>query len=119
MPRDEIPFDPGHPRCKFPEFGALFSSVLEETGQRCNDVAASIKVSTEIVRGYRRGFARPSPFTMTKLEKHFGRPLVPRADGKPDEVTMPSTLTVRRHASGDFILTFRVAPEQIGRFLKG
>lgn len=117
MPRLELPFDPAHPRCLHPEFGRNFTKILKESGKRPVEVAKDINVSAEIIRGYRRGFVHPSAQTMKRLEEYFGRPIgdAPRAPEK--VITLPSTLTVQRHPSGDVILTFRLTPDQFSKLL--
>lgn len=117
MPRHELPFDPAHPRCLYPEFGRTFTALLDETGKRPIQVAKAIDVSAEIVRGYRRGFVHPSPQTMKRLEAYFGRPIGDPPRAPKEVVTFPATLTVQRHSSGDMMLTFRVASDQLSRFL--
>jgi transcriptional regulator with XRE-family HTH domain len=75
LTRPHEPFDPKHPRCKYPLFGAQFNQVLEASGMSCQDVATKVGIAVENVYGYRRGFSHPTDTTRAKLAKVFNRPL--------------------------------------------
>lgn len=65
-------FDPAHPRCLFPNFGRACDTAIAAKGLNASEVARGIGVSAEIVRGYRRGFSRPSDTTKLMLEQFLG-----------------------------------------------
>ena len=91
---------------------------MASTNKRPVEIAKAVSISPEIVRGYRRGFSRPSPQTQAKLEKYFGMSLNP--DGKParrDIVSLPGTMTVQYDPSGDLLVSFRVPPTELAKFL--
>lgn len=117
--RPEEPFDPAHPRCRFPAFGKRFTQVMEKTGLRPPEIARGVGISPEIVRGYRRGFSHPSPTTKANLEKFLGETLdTPEATALPQALTLPATVTVERDPSGDLLLSIRLSPNQLAEFLQ-
>ncbi len=62
------PFDANHPRCAYPIFGKHFDEQLDISGLPMSTVANACGIAVENVRAYRRGFQRPSPAIMKKLE---------------------------------------------------
>lgn len=120
MPYEGEPFDPAHPRCRFPAEGERFGQVMQAAGMRPPEIARAVGISVEQVRGYRRGFARPGTVTKQKLERVLGQSLDPqpaKASAAPMSITVPASVTVQRDPSGDFIMSIRVAPDQLSRFL--
>lgn len=78
------PFDPNHPRVATPEhaaFGKHFDSVFATSGMTATALARRVKVSPEMIRGYRRGFNIPAPSTLQKLETALGVNLGPSSYG--------------------------------------
>ena len=118
MSRPEEPFDAAHSRCVYPAFGQHFSDVLAATGKRPVEIAKAVNISPEIVRGYRRGFARPSPQTQARLEKFLGVSLnLQDVPNMLQTISLPGTMTVQRDPSGDLMLSFRVSPTELAGFL--
>lgn len=78
------PFDPNHPRVASPEhaaFGKIFDAAFAASGMTATALARKVKVSPEMIRGYRRGFNIPAPSTREKLETALGVDLSPAAYG--------------------------------------
>jgi ribosome-binding protein aMBF1 (putative translation factor) len=63
------PFDPLHHRCVWPTFGRECAEAFDASPLTISDIAREMKVSHEVVRGYRRGFARPTTTNAIALER--------------------------------------------------
>jgi transcriptional regulator with XRE-family HTH domain len=70
--RPSSPFDTSDARCKFPVFGATCDAALTKSGRTASDIARECKISPEMMRAYRRGFAYPMDSTLAKLEAALG-----------------------------------------------
>jgi transcriptional regulator with XRE-family HTH domain len=117
MSRPQEPFDPKHSRCIYPEFGKRFSEVLISTGKTPIEIAKAVGVSAEIIRGYRRGFSRPSPPTQKLLEEFLGEPLDINTRNMPLEISRPGNITLTRGVSGDIKISIRISEEDVSKFL--
>lgn len=107
--RPSLPFDPNHPRCKYPDEGRHFDAILGQSGHSARSLAKAVNIYPEVVRGYRRGFGRPSPTTKAKLERVLGVSLTPPV-APPAAIT--GTVTAVR--DGDhMVFTMRVPMSEV------
>lgn len=89
-------YDPTHPRCIYPRFGATVDSALRDIGMSASELSRKLGVDASSVRGYRRGFQRISASRVKDLEFHLGV----RID------MSESTPTERRETKSDIIKAF-------------
>lgn len=131
--REFEPFDPNHPRCKHPVYGANFDKIMMLSGLSAVQVAKAAGISVDVVRGYRRGFYKPSRESQSKLEGVFGTTLTPPDTAnqgnsgnepfEPTNISFPDYFKVEGSAfepeTGDWLVTFRVPKEKVDAMLGG
>ena len=69
------------------------------------EIARATQIAVETVRGYRRGFDKPSAQTKAKLEQVLGHSLDPTPVKAQVAVTAPATVTVERNPAGTVSMT--------------
>ena len=122
------PFDPNHVRCIHPVFGKHFDTVMQASGLDAVTIAKRAAISKEVVRGYRRGFYKPIPSTLVKLEEVFGvaltppetvraAPMTPVAMSLPDYFKLESAKT--EDATGDMIVVYRIPKTKVMDLIGG
>lgn len=118
MPYLGEPFDPTHPRCRYPAEGARFSELMEAANMRPPEIARATGIAVETIRGYRRGFDKPSTITRRKLEQVLGHSLDPvPIEHAQASVTVPATVTIQRNPSGTVSLTLNIDASQFSRLV--
>ncbi len=130
--RQFLPFDTSHPRCIHPVFGKHFDEVMQASGLDAVAIAKAAGISKEVVRGYRRGFYKPTPKTQAKLEAVFGKSLTPGqtvALAAPEKPMQPVTFTLPPYfkveqttvepETGDMLVTFRLPKENVFEMIAG
>ena len=65
-------FDPNHPRCIFPRYGAAIDAAMHARGLSSEDVAKSLRIDGSSPRAWRRGFGRNDPTRRADLEALLG-----------------------------------------------
>lgn len=78
-PRPLAPFDPDHPKCEWPAWGAWIVEQMEKRGVSTKQLLSHISVSKEEAYGIRRGMAKPTDKVRQELEDLFGEPFDPEA----------------------------------------
>lgn len=126
--REFEPFDPDHPRCKHPVYGANFDKIMMVSGLSAVQVAKAAGISVDVVRGYRRGFYKPSRESEAKLEKVFGVSLTPEAETAlqpitPVAISLPEYFKIEsakvEETTGDMLVVFRLPKERVFEMIGG
>jgi hypothetical protein len=65
-------FDPDHPRCIFPKYGAIVDAAMRGKNLSTTDVVKHLKIDPSGPAGWRRGFGRNGPTRTAQLEALLG-----------------------------------------------
>lgn len=65
-------FDPDHPRCIFPKYGAIIDAAMRGKNLSATDVAKHLNIDPSGPAGWRRGFSRNSSTRTVQLEALLG-----------------------------------------------
>jgi hypothetical protein len=65
-------FDPNHPRCTFPKYGAIVDAAMRGKNLTATDVANHLNIDPSGPAGWRRGFGRNGPTRTAQLEALLG-----------------------------------------------
>ena len=65
-------FDPSHPRCIFPKYGAVVDNAMRRKDLSATDVARHLNIDPSGPAGWRRGFSRNASTRTTQLENLLG-----------------------------------------------
>lgn len=84
--RNPDPFDRNHERCIYPEFGHTFDTAWQASNKSLQEVADEAGIAVENVRGYRRGFQKPRPDMLAKMESILGADLSVEEASKDEEL---------------------------------